>query len=162
MQYYVCLFFSLLEIRHTQYFILNTEIVMTKSRISSTRVLLGVLGKSSKSSEILREWNRFLREQGIDGSMDRYPCTAITLPERLSEMLHFDRRGYIVAESLQKIMKDFMDRLDSSSREHNAVDTIVNDRGIFTGYWTNNDDMCRKDLWLHVNSPRRCQMHPGL
>ncbi|OGJ62000.1 hypothetical protein A3C37_00670 [Candidatus Peribacteria bacterium RIFCSPHIGHO2_02_FULL_53_20] len=121
---------------------------MTKSRISSSRLLLGVLGKSSKSSLILREWNRFLREQGIDGSMDRYPCTESMLPERLSEMLHFDRRGYIVTESLHSSIAALMDRLDPSAEERKSVDTVVNDGGMLIGYWTAEDDLSRRALWF--------------
>lgn len=132
---------------------------MTKSRTATGRILLGILGKSSQSSRILREWNKFLRESGIDGSLDRYPCTENTIPERLSEMLHFDRCGYIVAEPLQKNMMGFMDHLDSSTQEHKAVDTVVNDGGVLTGFWTNSDDTRRKDLWFHVNSPRLVSTH---
>lgn len=69
-------------------------------------------------------------------------------------MLHFDRRGYIVAETMQKSIVALMDRVDASVAAQGAVDTIVNDGGVFTGYWTNNDDARRKDLWFHVNSPR--------
>lgn len=121
---------------------------MTKSRTSTTRILLGVLGKSANSAKILREWNHFLREQGINGSMDRYPCSTATLPERLSEMLHFDRRGYIVATPLQQCVAGCMDRLDASAEAQNAVDTIVNDGGVLTGFWTEDNDERRRALWF--------------
>lgn len=122
--------------------------VMTKSRISADRVLLGILGTSSTSSVLLREWNRFLRNAGIDGSMDRYPCTAAALPECLSAMVHFDRRGYIVTRSLQKEIIVLMDRLDSSAVKRNAVDTVVNDGGVLVGYFLDNDAERRRDVWL--------------
>lgn len=121
---------------------------MTKSRISTTRVLLGVLGASSQTSKILREWNRMLREEKIDGSMDRYPCTAVTLPERLSEMLHFDRRGYIIIPALHQPILPLMDILDTSAKKRGAVDTVVNNGGVLTGHWTNDDDALRQELWL--------------
>lgn len=121
---------------------------MTKSRISTTRVLLGVLGASSQSSKILREWNRMLRAEKIDGSMDRYPCTAATLPERLSEMLHFDRRGYIISPALQEPIVPLMDILDTSAKKRGEVDTVVNDGGVLTGHWTGDTDERRRELWF--------------
>lgn len=120
---------------------------MTKSRISTGRVLLGVLGKSPHSSATLKEWNEYLRENGIDGSMDRYPCTKETLQERLSEMVHFDRRGYVVAPALQQQITVLMDVIDASARKKKIVDTVVNDQGILTGHFCGTDEV-RKRLWL--------------
>ncbi len=121
---------------------------MTKPRISSDRILLGVLGSSADSSAILREWNSYLRAAGIDGSMDRYPCSEKTIPERLSEMVHFDRLGYIVVPSLQSAMLQEMDDLDSSATESQKVDTILNDNGVLTGYFTNGESALRRELWF--------------
>ncbi len=120
---------------------------MTKSRISADRVLLGILGKLPDSGTVLSEWNRYMRAAGMDGSMDRYPCTEKTIPERLSQMMHFDRRGYIVAPFLQKALISFMDALDVSAKEKQIVDTIVNNGGILTGYWFDGDDGSRRKLW---------------
>ncbi len=111
-------------------------------------MLLGVLGASSQSSKILREWNRMLREESIDGSMDRYPCTALTLPERLSEMLHFDRRGYIIIPALHQPILPLMDILDASAQKRGAVDTVVNDGGVLKGYWTDNNNDQRISVWF--------------
>lgn len=120
---------------------------MTKPRISSDRILLGVLGSSADSSAILREWNSYLRSAGIDGSMDRYPCSEKTIPERMSEMVHFDRRGYIVAPALQTAMLSAMDNLDSSTTESQKVDTIFNEGGVLTGYCVAGDDTVRRNIW---------------
>lgn len=117
-------------------------------------MLLGLLGTSPRSSAIVRDWNRFLNEGKIDGSMDRYPCTEATIPERLSEMVHFDRRGYIVTPRLQQFVVPFMDLLDGSAQRQESVDTIVHEEGVIVGYWTNGDDVRRKELWCDVNSPR--------
>jgi shikimate dehydrogenase len=121
---------------------------MTKPRISNERILLGILGKSPDASAVLREWNSFFRSAGIDGSMDRYPCTEKTIPERLSEMVHFDRRGYIVASALQTAMLSPMDTLDGSAIQSHKVDTIINDNGVLTGYFTNGDSALRRELWF--------------
>jgi shikimate 5-dehydrogenase len=121
---------------------------MTKPRVSTERILLGVLGSSADSSAILREWNSYLRSAGIDGSMDRYPCSEKTIPERMSEMVHFDRRGYIVAPALQTAMLSAMDTLDSSAIQSHKVDTIINDNGVLTGFWMNGDSSSRRELWF--------------
>jgi shikimate 5-dehydrogenase len=120
---------------------------MTKPRTSTQRVLLGVLGKSADASGLLREWNAYLRSAGIDGSMDRYACNEKTIPERLSEMVHFDRRGYIVASTLQSAVLHAMDCLDSSAMQSQKIDVICNDSGVLTGYWTNGESARQREIW---------------
>lgn len=120
---------------------------MTKPRTSVERVLLGILGKSHDSGAVLREWNSFLLAVGIDGTMDRYSCTEKAIPERLSEMVHFDRRGYIVTSSLQSAVLHTMDRLDISALQRQKVDTILNTGGVLTGYWTGGDSAWRREIW---------------
>lgn len=122
---------------------------MTKSRTSPDRLLFGYLGKDVQTAATLKLWNALFHKRGVDASMDRYPCTVAKLPERLSEMMHFDRRGYIVAKSLQQAVGAFMDYLDASTTNR-GVDTIVNDGGVFTGYWMNGDDERRWELWLGI------------
>ncbi len=149
MQYVVCSIRSSTQgeqgIPNTEYFIHNTFV--TKPRISTDRVLLGILGRCPDSSAVLREWNVLLRSAGIDGSMDRYPCSEQTIPERLSEMVHFDRRGYIVASSLQSAMLHAMDNLDPSTVSSQKVDTILNDGGVLTGYFVEGDHSLRRQIW---------------
>ncbi|MBM3227702.1 hypothetical protein FJZ27_02450 [Candidatus Peribacteria bacterium] len=121
---------------------------MTKPRSSSDRILLGVLGRLSRRCAVLKDWNAALRGLGIDGSMDAYPCTVSSLPERLSEMMHFDRRGYIVAPDLQRAIIRYLDRLDASASDAGAVDTVFNDGGVLIGFFAEDDTAHRKRIWM--------------
>jgi shikimate 5-dehydrogenase len=96
---------------------------------------------------VLKQWNATLRGLRIDGSMDAYPCTQETLPERLSEMVYFDRRGYCIPPSLQSAIAPLMDRLDASAMSSQRVDTVYNDSGILIGFFTSGDDCRRREIW---------------
>ena len=54
---------------------------------------------------------------------------------RLAEMFHLDRRGYIIAPALQKMILPLLDQIDSSAAEKGSVDTVVNKGGVLVGYW---------------------------
>jgi shikimate 5-dehydrogenase len=125
---------------------------MAKPRISIDRQLLGVLGRSVQSSMILTHWNRLFRVRRIDASMDRYACSAATLPERLSEMLHFDRRGYIVTFPLQQAILPLLDRLDPSALEQGRVDIVVNDDGVLTGHFVDGAEERQWSLMIEKGS----------
>lgn len=86
--------------------------------------------------------------------MDRYPCTLHTIPERLSEMVHFDRRGYIVELALQERIVPYMDVLDAMAQASGRVDTIVHYDGVITGYDVSGSLELRMALW-HLDARRR-------
>ena len=70
--------------------------------------------------------------------MARYPAKIDQLPERLSEMFHFDRRMYLVGEELQELVGQLLDELHDSVDE-GKVTIIKNEGGIFTGFFQNID-----------------------
>ncbi|MFH0851637.1 MAG: hypothetical protein V1876_02710 [Candidatus Peregrinibacteria bacterium] len=105
---------------------------MTKPRTSPHRELYGIIGRMPDASRILKEWNAAFREQGIDASMDFYPTTAENLLERLSEMFHFDRRGYIVGKDLSKAVIPLLDTVEPAARRR-GVEFVRNDGGILNG-----------------------------
>jgi shikimate 5-dehydrogenase len=108
---------------------------MTKPRTSPNRELFGVLGANPNASAIQKEWNAYFLKEGIDGFMDKYECTEANLPERLSEMYHFDRRMYIVGSALQEAICPLLDHLDASAEGEGRADTVVNKGGVLTGYF---------------------------
>ena len=71
---------------------------MTQSNKSTDREIYGIIGKFPNASKIQKEWNEYFKEKGIDAFMAKYPTEIDELPERLSEMFHFDRRMYLVGE----------------------------------------------------------------
>lgn len=124
--------------------------LMTRPRANPDKLLFGIIGAVPDSGSVLSRWNAWFAKQGIDADMQRYPTMEKTLPERLSEMFHFDRRGYIVGKSLQEAIIPYLDGLDASVRGEGSgcVDTVLNDGGLLRGYFTGNDDEKRMGLWL--------------
>lgn len=97
-------------------------------------MLCGIIGTVDDVSELKKWWNaRFLQEE-LDAFMDNYPTKEAEIPERLSEMYHFDRRGYIVGKPLQKAIIPLLDCIDTSVEEEGRVACIANSAGILTGY----------------------------
>lgn len=118
---------------------------MTRPRSDSSREIFGILGRDPRAAELERAWNAFFREQGMDAVLSRYPATQATLPERLSEMFHFDRRGYIVGLPLQKAIIPLLDAIDPAAEGEGRVDTVVNRGGVFTGYFQ--DGRWKMEVW---------------
>lgn len=120
---------------------------MTRPRISPSRELFGILGSLENTSEVLKAWNSRFEEEGIDAYMDRYTTTSENLPERLSEMFHFDRRGYIVSSSLEEAVVPLLDEIEGE-----RVNTVFNDRGVLKGSFINEPfEVCdgkRWKMWL--------------
>lgn len=108
---------------------------VTRSR-RNNRELYGVIGTMLDASALLQTWNAFFRLHSIDAMMERYPTTVALLPERLSEMFHFDRRLYLVAPDLQRAVLPMLDVLDAASQRSGSVDVIVNRDGVLSGRYT--------------------------
>src|SRR3989339_871006 len=89
---------------------------MTKPRTSTHRELYGLIGSIPDVSNVLKVWNAYFREEGIDAVMNLYPTTVKNLPERLSEMFHFDRRAYIVGNNLSKAIIPLLDQVEPEAR----------------------------------------------
>lgn len=107
---------------------------MTKPRTNPDRLLFGIIGKVDDISSEKKWWNAQFLQKGLDAFMDSYPTKLAEIPERLSEMFHFDRRGYIVGKPLQEAIIPLLDHLDSSVEGEGRVDFILNAGGVFTGF----------------------------
>ncbi len=116
---------------------------MTKSR-NDDRLIFGLLGSMPKAQAA---WEKRFRDMGVNACMSKYPTEAANLPERLSEMFHFDRRGYLVAANLQKDILPLLDVLDASARTHGLSDTVVNCAGVLHGFFFGTDDEARAQAW---------------
>jgi len=108
---------------------------MTRPRTSTTRELYGILGSFDGAGALQAAWNAHFSHEGMDAFMDRYPTKVGELPERLSEMFHFDRRAYILGSSLQEAVIPLLDSLDPTAKGEGRVDTVVNKGGVMTGYF---------------------------
>jgi len=101
--------------------------------MSVDREIYGIIGTIENSSEIRSKWNAYFEDTGIDAFIDKYPTTIETLPERLSEMFHFDRRAYVVGDNLQEAVIPLLDKSESK------VNLIINDGGVMKGIWFEGD-----------------------
>jgi len=106
---------------------------VTKPRTSTTRELFGIIGKFPNASKIQAQWNAYFKKEGIDAFMDRYKTSVENLPERLSEMFHFDRRMYLVGSDLQEAIIPLLDELDEMAQNKGKVNVILNRKGVFSG-----------------------------
>ena len=121
---------------------------MAKPRDNPNRELFGIIGSIENISAVKKKWNAFFLKEGIDAFLDSYPTKEAEIPERLSEMYHFDRRGYIVGKPLQLAIIPLLDVVDESVKEEGSVDTVVNSNGVLTGYCVRGDFERRKELWF--------------
>jgi shikimate 5-dehydrogenase len=127
---------------------------MTNPRTNPERELMGILGSLDNTSEEMSWWNAEFKKLGMDAALSRYPTEVDTLPERLSEMFHFDRRGYIVGKGLQEAIIPLLDYIDSSvelalngSEGEGTVDTVHNAGGVMTGYFCDGNRKKRWTIW---------------
>jgi shikimate 5-dehydrogenase len=98
--------------------------------MNTGRMLLGVLGKVENLSSIRSAFDGFINKQQLDVSFDYYTTKPEELHERLSEMFHHDRRGYLLAEDLQTAIVPLLDEQRSEK-----VNVILNDNGTMIGLW---------------------------
>ena len=113
---------------------------MTKPRISLHREICGLLGRFPDRAARLRRWNEWFSREGIDAVMESYPATAAELPERFSEMFHFDRRFYLVGKKLEKAVLPLLDELDEAARTKRRVNVVINKGGVLHGALIDNAD----------------------
>ena len=119
---------------------------MTKPKANAGRECFGIVASRIPSSA-LKAWNGLFLEEGRDAVMSAYPTEVKLLPERLSEMFHFDRRGYVVeGVPLQRAVIPLLDELDRTVSSR--VDTILNRSGLLVGYFFAGEDAKRRRLWL--------------
>lgn len=123
----------------------NTLKHMSKPRNNPHRELYGIIGHVPDASKILKEWNARFRAQGMDASMDVYPTTEKNLPERLSEMFHFDRRGYIVGKDLAIAIVPFLDHVEPEA-EKKGIDFVWNDGGVLRGQTSGDVNLSRLEF----------------
>ncbi len=109
--------------------------------------VFGLLGPIC-TAQARKTWNELLRKQQVDGFFDFYrTLNKHDLVTRLSEMFLLERRGYIIADSLQQDAVSLMDTLDASVTS-GRVDTVKNERGVLVGYFLGNNPEKVLALWM--------------
>ncbi len=105
---------------------------MTRPRKNIHRELYGIIGAVPHAAQVQRAWNIFFAQEEVDATMNLYPTTRANLPERLSEMFHFDRRGYIVGKDLARAIIPLLDSVDAAARRR-GVTWVENEGGVLMG-----------------------------
>ncbi len=109
--------------------------------------VFGLLGPIC-TANARKTWNALLKKEKIDGFFDFYRThSKHDLVTRLSEMFLLERRGYLIADSLQADAVSLMDRLDASVK-HGRVDTVKNEGGVLVGHFLGNNPEAILKLWM--------------
>lgn len=58
-----------------------------------------------------------------------------------------DRRGYALAPGFQEHAMKLMDRLDDSAVSSGRIDTVVNDGGILTGFFVDEEGSGEEEIF---------------
>lgn len=119
---------------------------MTKPRTSVTREIYGILGTMKGASAELQKWNGLFRKESKDAVLVKYSASVSQLPERLSEMFHFDRRAYFVSGNLQESILMHMDTLEASATKNKRVNTVLNQDGVLTGAYLSDEERVERLL----------------
>ncbi len=111
------------------------------------QLVCGLIGPKC-SSQARTTWNKLFVDENKNAFFDFYRTrNQQELELRLSEMFLLERRGYIVDSLFQESIIPLLDQLDESVQK-GSVDTVLNERGVLTGYWLNNVAEKRCKLWF--------------
>ncbi|MCR5148783.1 MAG: shikimate dehydrogenase [Eubacterium sp.] len=106
------------------------------SEISGTTILTGLLGSPVKHSKSPLMHNKAFELLDLDY---RYLCFEVdttTLKTAVEGLRTIGVRGFNLTMPNKNLMCELCDKLDIGSEISGAVNTVVNDNGVFTGYTT--------------------------
>ena len=104
--------------------------------IASHTTLLGVIGDPIRHSKSPIMMNRAFRESGINGVYTAFHITDQTLPAFIAGVRAMNIRGVNVTIPHKLQVMELLDHIDAGAAAIGAVNTIVNDNGVLTGYNT--------------------------
>ncbi len=97
-------------------------------------------------SSFLRLWDAWIAKRHLDAGVTHYPTSVALLPERMSEMFHFDRRAYLLHPSLGQAIFPLLDVIHAEG-DAAPVDLVVNRGGVFHGYTVQWTDHSVDEIW---------------
>jgi len=104
--------------------------------IDSHTALFGVIGDPIRHSKSPIMMNRAFRETGINGVYTAFHITDQTLPAFIAGVRAMNIRGVNVTIPHKLQVMELLDHIDAGAAAIGAVNTIVNDNGVLTGYNT--------------------------
>ncbi|EFM12706.1 shikimate 5-dehydrogenase [Paenibacillus curdlanolyticus YK9] len=108
----------------------------TSYRIDSHTVLFGVIGDPIRHSKSPVMLNRAFREAGVNGVYTAFHITPDKLGDFIAGVRAMGIRGVNVTIPHKLDVMKHLDRIDESALAIGAVNTIVNDNGVLTGFNT--------------------------
>ncbi|MWC27552.1 shikimate dehydrogenase [Paenibacillus sp. MMS18-CY102] len=105
-------------------------------RVDSNTVLFGVIGDPIRHSKSPVMLNRAFREAGVNGIYTAFHITTDKLGDFIAGVRAMGIRGVNVTIPHKLDVMNHLDRIDESARAIGAVNTIVNDNGVLTGFNT--------------------------
>ncbi|GMK41361.1 shikimate dehydrogenase (NADP(+)) [Paenibacillus sp. CCS19] len=105
-------------------------------RIDSHTVLFGVIGDPIRHSKSPIMMNRAFRETGVNGVYTAFHITADKLGDFIAGVRAMGIRGVNVTIPHKLDVMQYLDHIDESAAAIGAVNTIVNNDGVLTGYNT--------------------------
>lgn len=104
--------------------------------IDSHTTLFGVIGDPIRHSKSPIMMNRAFCETGVNGVYTAFHITDQTLPAFIAGVRAMNIRGVNVTIPHKLQVMELLDHIDEGAAALGAVNTVVNDNGILTGYNT--------------------------
>lgn len=109
---------------------------MKEINISGKTTICGIIGDPIEHTMSPAIHNAMYKTMGLDYVYVAFPVTADELGQAIAGMKALNIRGLNVTIPHKVTVIPFLDRLDVLANKIGAVNTIVNDKGILTGYNT--------------------------
>lgn len=109
---------------------------MTENSISGTTSICGVIGDPIEHTMSPAMHNAAFRETGVDFVYTAFHVKGDELEEAIRGMRALGIRGLNVTIPHKVAVIDYLDKLDPLAAKIDAVNTIVNDNGVLTGFNT--------------------------
>lgn len=106
------------------------------TRISGNTRLMGVIGSPIRHSGSPVMYNFCFDYYGLDCVYLAFECDESQVPETLAAFRRLNLRGGNVTMPCKQAVARNVDRLEGAARFIGAANTIVNDKGVLTGYIT--------------------------
>lgn len=105
-------------------------------RITGHTVLTGLLGRPVSHSISPMMHNEAFRQLGLDYAYLAFDVGTEELKSAVDAMKTFGARGFNLTMPVKNLVVEYLDHLSPGAKLIGAVNTVVNDNGILTGYTT--------------------------
>ncbi|GAF40646.1 shikimate 5-dehydrogenase [Agrilactobacillus composti DSM 18527 = JCM 14202] len=105
-------------------------------RIDGHTILIGLMAYPIRHSMSPTMHNNAFAKLGLNYAYLAFEITNATLPQAVDAIRTLDMRGSNISMPNKQKVMDLLDKIDPAAEMTGAVNTIVNDHGVLTGYCT--------------------------